>query len=156
MRRHHKPHKNKTMTVIIAHSEHETEQAAITLAAELQPGAVLCLYGDLGAGKTVFARALIRYLTGDPALTVPSPTFTLVQTYDTKRGTIWHFDLYRIEHADDIYELGWEDALADSITIVEWPERLESLAPEHCLRVDFKAFPDEPDKREINISQQNE
>ena len=123
---------------IITRSEQETEDLARKLAKKLAAGDVVQLSGDLGAGKTVFARALIRALMNDPALDVPSPTFTLVQTYDTPRGTIWHFDLYRIENEEDIYELGWEDALADGIVIIEWPERLRSLAPPHAIGVTFQ------------------
>ena len=122
---------------VISRGEKDTEKLAMELAAKLAARDVVLLSGDLGAGKTVFARALIRALSNDPHLDVPSPTFTLVQTYDTPRGTVWHFDLYRIESAEEIYELGWEDALSDGIVIVEWPQRLGSLAPPDALAVTF-------------------
>ena len=122
---------------VISRSESDTEKLAAALAEKLTAGDVVLLSGDLGAGKTVFARALIRACAGDPALDVPSPTFTLAQTYDTPRGTVWHFDLYRIEDEEEIYELGWEDALSDGIVIVEWPQRLGSLAPPDALAVTF-------------------
>lgn len=112
----------------LSHSEQETEEFARQLAEDLRPGDILLLEGDLGAGKSTLARALIRYLSDEPGLEVPSPTFTLVQTYETRRGIIWHYDLYRIKDPDEIWELGWEDALADGIVIVEWPERLRGLA----------------------------
>lgn len=122
----------------VSRSEQDTEKLARELAGRLSPGDTVLLQGDLGAGKTVFARALIRALADDPALDVPSPTFTLVQTYDTPRGPIAHFDLYRIEDAEDVYETGWEDARAEGIVIVEWPERLGSLAPQEAIAVTFR------------------
>jgi len=112
-----------------APDEGATQALAAALAVSLRPGDVVCLRGDLGAGKTAFARAAIRALTGDPDEEVPSPTFTLVQTYATPRGTVWHFDLYRLPGPEEVYELGWEDATVDGIVLVEWPDRLGWLLP---------------------------
>lgn len=123
----------------ISRSEDDTVALARRLATMLKPGDVLCLHGDLGMGKSVFARGLIRALAGKPALEVPSPTFTLVQTYDTAAGDVWHFDLYRLKNPDEVYELGWEEGLANAIVIVEWPERLGYLMP--------------PGRIDINLSQ---
>jgi len=123
---------------ITSASEADTQAEAARLAAAMKGGDVLLLEGDLGAGKTVFARALIRALADDSALEVPSPTFTLVQTYDTPRGTVWHFDLYRLEEPQEIYEIGWEEALAGGIVIVEWPERLAGLLPRNCRKIRFE------------------
>jgi tRNA threonylcarbamoyladenosine biosynthesis protein TsaE len=111
----------------------ETATAALgaTLAQRLRPGDVVGLYGELGAGKTTLARAILRAASGDPELIVPSPTFTLVEVYDTARGTFWHFDLYRLETPEQVYELGWEDALAEGIVLIEWPQRLGRLLPKH-------------------------
>lgn len=111
--------------------ERATEALGATLAGRLRIGDVVGLKGDLGAGKTTLARAIIRAAAGDPELIVPSPTFTLVEVYETPRGTFWHFDLYRLEAAEQVYELGWEEALAEGITLVEWPERLGRLLPQH-------------------------
>ena len=94
-----------------------------------RPRDVVGLQGDLGAGKTTLARAILRAAAGDPGLIVPSPTFTLVEVYDTPRGSFWHFDLYRLETPEQVFELGWEEALADGIALVEWPERLGALLP---------------------------
>jgi tRNA threonylcarbamoyladenosine biosynthesis protein TsaE len=111
--------------------EAATEQLGAGLAARLKPGDVVGLKGDLGTGKTTLARAIIRAAMNDPDLIVPSPTFTLVETYDTPLGPYWHFDLYRLETPEQVYELGWEEALADGVVLVEWPERLGSLLPDH-------------------------
>jgi tRNA threonylcarbamoyladenosine biosynthesis protein TsaE len=111
--------------------ERATEALGATLAARLMPGDVVGLKGDLGAGKTTLARAIIRAAAADPDLIVPSPTFTLVEVYDTPRGAYWHFDLYRLDDPEQVYELGWEEALAEGIVLLEWPERLGPLLPQH-------------------------
>jgi len=111
--------------------ESATERLGATLAERLRVGDVVGLKGELGAGKTTLARAIIRAAAGDPELIVPSPTFTLVEVYETPRGSFWHFDLYRLEAAEQVYELGWEEALAEGIALVEWPERLGPLLPKH-------------------------
>lgn len=112
-------------------NEVATESLGATLAMRLKPGDVVGLKGDLGAGKTTLARAIIRAAAADPDLIVPSPTFTLVEVYETPRGTFWHFDLYRLEAPEQVYELGWEEALAEGIVLLEWPERLGELLPQH-------------------------
>jgi tRNA threonylcarbamoyladenosine biosynthesis protein TsaE len=108
------------------------------LAWHLRPANVVALHGDLGAGKTELARAVIRAAAADPSLIVPSPTFTLVEVYETPRGSIWHFDLYRIETPEQVWELGFEEALADGITLVEWPERLGRWLPAERLDVSLE------------------
>lgn len=92
------------------------------LAATLQPGDLLILEGDLGAGKTALARAIIRTLANDPALDVPSPTFALVQPYDTAKGPVLHADLYRLGDPREVDELGLLDN-PNAIVLVEWAER---------------------------------
>ena len=111
--------------------ETATEQLGATLAARLRPGDVVGLQGELGSGKTTLARAILRAAAGDPGLIVPSPTFTLVEVYETPRATFWHFDLYRLETPEQVYELGWEEALAEGILLIEWPQRLGPLLPKH-------------------------
>jgi tRNA threonylcarbamoyl adenosine modification protein YjeE len=135
----------------LSRHEDDTIKAAQDLASDLKPGDVLFLHGNLGAGKSVFARALIRALAGDKDLEVPSPTFTLVQTYDTPVGPVHHYDLYRLTQTDEIYELGWEDSLSQAITIVEWPERLGTLAPQRRLDIRITSIKNEPDSRDIEI-----
>lgn len=105
-------------------------------AARLRPGDVLLLSGPIGAGKTHFARALIRARLG-AEVEVPSPTFTLVQTYEDPRGDLWHADLYRLGHPDDIVELGLEAAFDDAISLIEWPDRLGDQAPPQALHLHF-------------------
>ncbi len=111
-----------------------THELAARLARLAKTGDVIALSGDLGAGKTEFARAFIRTLT-EPDEDVPSPTFTLVQTYEGEQNTICHFDLYRLEHPEDIFELGIEDALAEAISLIEWPERMGTYIPRNRLVV---------------------
>jgi tRNA threonylcarbamoyladenosine biosynthesis protein TsaE len=112
-------------------NEQATEALGATLAQRLKPGDVVGLKGDLGAGKTTLARAIIRAAAEDPDLIVPSPTFTLVEVYDTPRGSFWHFDLYRLDDPQQVYELGWEEARAEGIVLLEWPDRLGPLLPKH-------------------------
>ena len=115
--------------------EDATIRLARTMSYALQAGDLVTLSGDLGAGKTTFARALIRILTDDPALEVPSPTFTLVQTYETPRFPVVHADLYRVSGIDELAELGWEEAAEGSLVLVEWPERVGFLTEAERLDV---------------------
>jgi N-acetylmuramate 1-kinase len=112
-----------------------TERLGQDLAMALHVGDALALSGDLGAGKTTLARGLIRALADDPALDVPSPTFTLLQSYDT-RIPVHHFDLYRLVSPDELDELGLDEALADGAALVEWPERADCRLPENAVRID--------------------
>ena len=109
-------------------SDAETQRLGEDLALALKPGDVLALSGDLGAGKSTLARALLKALADDPDLEVPSPTFTLVQSYDLRIPAA-HFDLYRLSGPDELDELGFEEAIADGIVLVEWPERAEGALP---------------------------
>lgn len=114
--------------------EAATGRLAGRLAAVLRPGDLVALRGDLGAGKTALCRALIRSVTG-PEAEVPSPTFTLVQMYDTDIGPLWHFDLYRLSGPDEVIELGWDEARAEAASLVEWPDRLGPLLPADRLEI---------------------
>lgn len=107
--------------------ETATEILAGRLAAIARRGDVIALDGDLGTGKTVFARAFIGALGGTEE--VPSPTFTLVQIYELAAAAVFHFDLYRLADPEEAYELGIEEAFADGISLIEWPDRLGGLLP---------------------------
>lgn len=111
-----------------------TGALAARLARLLAPGDAVLLEGSLGAGKSELARRLLRAAANDPGLEVPSPTFTLVQTYALPLGTVHHFDLYRLDGPGDLAELGWDEARED-IVLVEWPDRLGALAPANALRI---------------------
>ena len=113
--------------------ETATVALAEDLAAVLRPGDVIALVGDLGAGKSTFARALLRAFADDAALDVPSPTFTLVQTYDLGRLTLSHYDLYRLADASELDELGFDEAIAQGAALVEWPDRAENRLPASTL-----------------------
>jgi tRNA threonylcarbamoyladenosine biosynthesis protein TsaE len=115
--------------------EAATERLGAALARRLRPRDVVALQGGLGVGKTTLARAILRAASGDPALIVPSPTFPLVEIYDTPAGVFWHFDLYRLEEPEQVFELGWEEARADGMALVEWAERLGALLPRERLTV---------------------
>jgi tRNA threonylcarbamoyladenosine biosynthesis protein TsaE len=109
-----------------------TEVLATAVAALARAGDAILLEGELGAGKSAFARAFLRVASGDPRLEVPSPTFTLVQSYETRIGTVHHFDLWRLDGPDGLAELGWED-VGDGVVLVEWPDRLHALRPQDAL-----------------------
>jgi tRNA threonylcarbamoyl adenosine modification protein YjeE len=103
------------------------------IAAGLKPGSVVALEGDLGSGKTTLARTILQALGVKDV--IPSPTFTLVQNYETQRMPIRHFDLYRLKGPDEIDELGLEEALEEGATLIEWPERAGKRLPEDMLHV---------------------
>ena len=117
-------------------SHQKTEVFAKELGAFLKAGDTILLDGSIGAGKTYFARCLIQSLLTVPE-DVPSPTFTLVQTYETRAGTVWHADLYRIGSIHEIEELGLTEAFEDAVCMVEWPDRLGELTPKNALNLQF-------------------
>jgi len=130
-----------------------TAALARRLAPRLRAGDVLLLQGPIGAGKTHFARALIQSLLAAEGRTedVPSPTFTLVQTYATDALEIWHADLYRLTSPAEAEELGLEEAFAEALCLIEWPDRLGSLAPANALTLDFTPEP-QGDGRRLTLS----
>jgi tRNA threonylcarbamoyladenosine biosynthesis protein TsaE len=124
--------------------EADTALLAQQIAPTLTAGNTLLLEGELGAGKSAFARALIRARLGRME-DVPSPTFTLVQTYEATDGDIWHCDLYRLTHPDEALELGLVEAFETAICLIEWPDRLGAEAPQDALRLAFSAGQDAHD-----------
>ncbi|RAP42260.1 tRNA (adenosine(37)-N6)-threonylcarbamoyltransferase complex ATPase subunit type 1 TsaE [Rhodovulum viride] len=127
-------------------AEAQTRALADRLAAALGAGDTLLLDGPIGAGKTAFARALIQAAqtrAGLPPEDVPSPTFTLVQTYEAGPFEIWHADLYRLGHPHEVLELGLDEAFDLALCLIEWPDRLGDLAPADALRLTFGPGPSE-------------
>ena len=123
------------MKTIALESESDTLALGARLARVLRPGDVVALIGDLGAGKTTLVRGLIQSRLGD--IEVPSPTYTLVQSYDWGENELWHCDLYRMERPEDAYELGLIDAMEDAVVLLEWPDRLGALLPAHVMSVEL-------------------
>jgi tRNA threonylcarbamoyl adenosine modification protein YjeE len=137
--------------VLALANEAATGRLAARLARSARKGDVIALKGELGSGKTTFARAFIRARLGD-STEVPSPTFTLVEIYGGDSALpIWHFDLYRLDNAESARELGFEEALADAVSLVEWPERLGASLPLERLELTFRAGPT-PDSRSVTIA----
>lgn len=128
-----------------------TARFAEALAGALTPGDTLLLSGPIGAGKTHFARHLIQRILTE-AEDVPSPTYTLVQTYDTVAGPLWHADLYRLSSPDEIAELGLTEAFDSAVCLVEWAERLGPLAPPHALWVNLAPDPADDDRRQMTLA----
>ena len=126
-----------------------TEDLAASLARLAGTCDVLALAGDLGTGKTVFARAFIRAL--GTVEEVPSPTFTLVQIYELEVATVYHFDLFRLNASDEVFELGIEEAFADGISLIEWPDHMAGLLPGERLDVALAMGPT-TDSRHVKLT----
>ncbi|MFI4947236.1 MAG: tRNA (adenosine(37)-N6)-threonylcarbamoyltransferase complex ATPase subunit type 1 TsaE [Alphaproteobacteria bacterium] len=133
------------MIVIELPDEAATAALAARIAALARPGDVIALKGELGTGKTSFARAFIRARGGVEA--VPSPTFTLVQVYELGGGAIWHIDGYRLRDPAEAWELDIEDAFHEGISLIEWPERLWPLVPARRLEITLSAGPTQDARR---------
>lgn len=127
-----------------------TEAFTARLAAHLRAGDVVALSGEIGAGKTTFARGLIAALGGGEE--VPSPTFTLVQIYGVAPAPVWHFDLYRLTRAEEALELGLDEAVGEAIALIEWPERLGALLPPDRLGVMLDFVVGEADARVARLT----
>ncbi|MBO9452445.1 tRNA (adenosine(37)-N6)-threonylcarbamoyltransferase complex ATPase subunit type 1 TsaE [Tropicibacter sp. R16_0] len=129
----------------------KTAELAHWLAPQLRAGDCVLLSGEIGSGKTFFARNLIQSVLAHPE-DVPSPTFTLVQIYDTAEGEIWHSDLYRLTSVDEVEELGLIEAFETSICLVEWPDKLGDLAPHDALSMHFAADPLHDTRRKLTLN----
>ena len=116
-------------------NEAEMLDLGARLGQALKPGDTVALIGGLGAGKTTLVRGLVQSVL--PHETVPSPTYTLVQTYEIPGFTLWHCDLYRLEHPDEAYELGLIDAMGEAVCLLEWPDRLGALLPDDAMKVEI-------------------
>ena len=132
----------------LSHNERETEALGAALAARLRPGDVVAYLGDLGAGKSAFTRGLARGLGYEGRVT--SPTFTIVNEYEGGGLPLFHFDMYRLEDAGDLFDIGWEDYLdRGGVCAVEWSERVEEALPEDAVTVSFARCPEEESWRVI-------
>lgn len=135
----------------LSHSEAETEALGRRLAAVLPPGAVVAYQGGLGMGKTAFTRGLARGLGYEGRVT--SPTFTIVNEYEGEGGVpLFHFDLYRLEGAEDLFDIGWEDYLdRGGVCAVEWSERAEEALPPETVRVTLRRCPEHESWRTVTV-----
>jgi tRNA threonylcarbamoyl adenosine modification protein YjeE len=141
-----------TSFTITLPDEESTARFAADVAVALEPGDLLTLSGDLGAGKTTFARALIRYLAADEAIEVPSPTFTLLQSYELPRFPLVHADFYRLSGAGELAELGFDDLPAGTVVLMEWPDRAASALPPDRIDITFTLAPQlGPDVRNARV-----
>jgi tRNA threonylcarbamoyl adenosine modification protein YjeE len=141
-----------SFTVALA-NEAATRRLVVDIAAALEPGDLVTLSGDLGAGKTTFARAMIRHLAENPNIAVPSPTFTLVQSYDLPRFPVVHADLYRLEGSGELAELGFDDLPKNAVVLLEWPDRAAGFLPPDRLDVAFTLAPQSgPEHRNARIT----
>jgi len=133
--------------------EQDTEALATAFCDGFSRGDTILLSGDIGAGKSFFARAVIRNLLArfDVVEDIPSPTFTLVQTYQAGDLEIWHSDLYRLSTVDEVFELGLIDAFSEALCLVEWPDRLADLAPPSALSLHFD-IPEDLGQRDLTVS----
>ena len=121
----------------LSQSEKDTISFAKKFAKTLKGDEIIALWGTLGMGKTVFAKAVIQELTGRNE-DVPSPTFTLLQSYDTPLGEVFHFDFYRLKNPEEAYEIGIEDAFESGICLIEWPEKIGALLPKRAINIYFE------------------
>lgn len=142
--------KERTGFSLISASPEETLKAGLRLAKMLQPGDVVCLDGDLGAGKTHLSKGIAEGF-GYPAEFVSSPTFAIVNEYKAEGQILYHFDCYRIEHPEEMMDIGWEDyAGSEGICIVEWPENIRELIPAEAVQVTLSHRSE--NEREIQVS----
>ena len=134
-------------------NEQATERFVADIATALEPGDLVTLSGGLGAGKTTFARAMIRNLAGDPTIAVPSPTFTLMQIYELPRFPVVHADLYRLDAPGELAELGFDDLPEGAMVMIEWPDRAAGFLPPDRLDIAFTLAPQlGPDHRNVRVT----
>ena len=133
--------------------KNKNEMAALAkkIAASSQEGSIIGLKGSLGVGKSFFAREFINALSATE-INVPSPTFNLFYSYSTKKGEVFHFDLYRLKNAEELENIGFFDAIKNGICLIEWPEIAQKFLPKNYTEIEILGF-EESEKREVNISE---
>ncbi len=124
------------MKKLVLNNIEQTKELAIKLATQLKRGDIVTFKGDLGAGKTTFCKYLIQALIGQDTY-VTSPTFNIVQLYPAQGFTIYHFDLYRLKHPHEIYDLAIDDAWRDGVCLIEWPEIIENILPAGAINIEL-------------------
>lgn len=124
------------MQLINLANERDTLALGARIIQTLSAGQLIALTGDLGAGKTTLVRGMIQSVLGD--IDVPSPTYTLVQTYECPNFDLWHCDMYRLERPEDGYELGLLDAFEDAVCVIEWPDKIAPLLPKDRFEIDIQ------------------
>ena len=135
----HSPELSRCFKIHLA-DERQTARFGTALAPLLGPGDTVLLRGELGAGKSALARAVIAAALGDPDAEIPSPSYTLINIYDTARGPIWHADLYRLSgDVEELEQLGLGDAIGTALVLIEWPERMGPALPERRLEIALSA-----------------
>ncbi len=139
------------MERLISNSENETKLIGKKFASELKKGDVVVLTGDLGSGKTKFTEGVLQYFELDNEIS--SPTFTIVNEYVNEKGTIYHFDVYRLEDEDEFYAIGGEEYFQKGICLIEWGELIEKALPNRYIHISFSRNLDEENKREILIEE---
>ena len=134
----------------ISHSEQDTIAIANHIAKQLHTGDILILSGDLGSGKTKFTEGILSYFGLENEIS--SPTFTIVNEYQTKKDKIYHFDVYRLSDIDEFYAIGGEEYFEKGICIVEWGEMIESILPPNYIKIAFSRTPEEENTRKLQIT----
>lgn len=129
-------------------NEQDSRELSAKLAKAIKPNDILAFHGDLGAGKTFLCREIIKNLCG-PNTNIISPTFNLLQTYEYQDIQIYHFDLYRLKHSSEIYELGIEEAFSGNICLIEWPEIIESMLPKDTIHINIEILSDT--RRKVSV-----
>ena len=139
------------MYEFISHSENDTIKFAEDFAAKLNNHSIIVLSGDLGSGKTKFTEGLLKHF--GLANEISSPTFTIVNEYDTKNLKIYHFDLYRLSDIDEFYAIGGEEYLQNGICIFEWGEMIEEILPINYIKISFSRDTENTDLRILRIEE---
>jgi tRNA threonylcarbamoyl adenosine modification protein YjeE len=142
------------VTTIFSKNEEDTASAASNLAPLISAPCLIMFKAGIGMGKTVFTRALIRTLMADPSLEVTSPTYPLLQIYEMKKYSIYHYDLYRLDEVSNeiLQDLSWDDACANAITLVEWAEKLPVSRKQADILIEIRPDPDHTNARVITIT----
>lgn len=139
------------MYEFISHSEEDTKKFAFDFASKLDNNSVIVLSGDLGSGKTKFTEGILRYFGLEDEIS--SPTFAIVNEYNTSNVNIYHFDLYRLSDIDEFYAMGGEEYFNNGICIFEWGEMIENILPKGYIKISFSRDFDNTDFRKLKIEQ---